>query len=52
MKKYRMMYYLKNQSKLFSDPQVFETDSFEEFKRAFAKALECGYDVVEMETRG
>lgn len=50
MKKYRLVYYLRNQSKLFSDPKVFETDSFEKFKKAFEIAIENGYEVVDVET--
>ena len=49
-KVYRMMYYLKNQSKLFSAPKVFETHSFEEFREAFFKAAKYGYEVVDVST--
>ncbi len=45
----RMTYYLPNQSKLFSEPQVFETKDGKEWERAVKIAHEKGYEIVNVE---
>lgn len=44
-----MAYYLPNQSKLFSEPQVFETQDGKEWERAVNIAHEKGYEIVKVE---
>lgn len=43
--KYELYYWLHNQSKLFSEPQHYETNSREEFFRALAIAEDNGYEI-------
>lgn len=47
--KLRMTYYLPKQSKLFSEPQVFETQDGKEWGRAVNIAHEKGYEIVKVE---
>ena len=48
MKKYLLYYLLRNQSELFSDPQVYETD-LEGLVKAILVAQENGYKIVDLE---
>ena len=43
--KYYFLYWLPKQSKLFSDPFYFGTDSFEEFTEKLNIAKEHGYEI-------
>ena len=45
----RMIYYLPNQSRLFSRPNVFETNDGKEWERAVNIAHEKGYKIVKVE---
>lgn len=45
----RMIYWLPNQSRLFSEPQIFETKSGKEWSRAVNIAHEKGYEIVKVE---
>lgn len=45
----RMWYYLPNQSELFSNAQVFETNDGKEWERAVSIAHEKGYKIVKVE---
>lgn len=47
--KLRMTYYLPNQSKLFSEPQIFETQDGKEWEKAVNIAHEKGYEIVKVE---
>jgi len=44
-----MYYYLPGQSELFSEPQVFATNSGKEWERAVNIAHEKGYRIVKVE---
>lgn len=46
--KYKIIYWLHNQSKIFSDPQCFETDNMEDFVRALNSAVKYRYEIVEI----
>ncbi len=45
MGKYVLIYWLHNQSKEFSDPQLFDTNDESEFSWALKTAEECGYEI-------
>lgn len=45
----RMLYYLPNQSKLFSAPQIFETKDGKAWEAAVTIAHEKGYEIVKVE---
>ena len=45
---FRLLYYLPNQSELFSLPQMFETFDEDELKDALDTANKYGYKVVEV----
>ena len=45
----RMLYYLPNQSELFSCPASFETNDGKEWERAVNIAHERGYKIVKVE---
>ena len=45
MKKYRLIYWLPNQSKEFSNPRHFETDDKEEYEKALDTAKNEGYEI-------
>ena len=47
--KYKMSYYLPNQSKLFCPPYFFETYNKDELKQAVNIAMEKGYKIVKVE---
>lgn len=49
MDKLRMTYWLPGQSKLFSEPQVFETEDGKEWERAVNIAHEKGYEIEKVE---
>lgn len=46
---FRLLYYLPNQSELFSLPQMFETFDEDELKDALDTANKYGYKVVKVE---
>lgn len=43
---YKLVYFLPNQSKLFSEPRLYETYSIDEFTRVLEIAEKEGYEVV------
>lgn len=43
--KFVIVYWLHGQSKVFSNPQCFETDNVIEFGNAVTTALENGYEI-------
>ena len=45
MKKYTLIYWLKNQSKLFSNPRVYTTTEEDRYRQAVAIANANGYDI-------
>ena len=47
--KYKMSYYLPNQSELFCPPNVFETCDKDELKQVVNIATEKGYKIVKVE---
>lgn len=47
MKKYYILYWLPNQSKIFNPPNFFVTESKEELDRAISIANANGYEIVE-----
>ena len=49
MTRFRMSYYLPNQSELFSQPNVFETYNREELNQAVNIAKTNGYKLVKLE---
>ena len=49
---YILRYYLRNQSQLFSEPQIYRTDSEENFKQALQIANANGYKIVSTEVKG
>lgn len=44
-----MIYYLPNQSELFSVPQVFETRDVKEWEQAVNIATRLGYKIIKVE---
>lgn len=42
---YKLVYWLHNQSKLFSSPQCFVTNNKEDFVRAIKEAVKHGYEI-------
>lgn len=44
--KYTLVYYLKGQSELFSNPRVYQTESLDSIKLAVAIAKSNGYKIV------
>lgn len=42
---FRLIYWLHNQSKIFSAPQYYETDDREDFIHALEVANENGYEI-------
>ena len=42
---YKLVYWLHNQSKLFSEPRIYETYDIDEFTRALEIAEREGYEV-------
>ena len=45
---YTLVYYLKGQSELFSNPQVYQTDDLDRIKRAVRIAKANGYKIVSL----
>lgn len=45
-KNFEIVYLLKNQSELFSNPQVFQTNDIREYERAIDTAPKNGYKVL------
>ena len=45
MKKYTLIYWLKNQSKEFSEPRVYTTTEEDSYRQAVAIANANGYDI-------
>lgn len=43
--KYLLVYWLKNQSRILSEAQIFATNDIDEFKRAIETANRCGYEI-------
>lgn len=48
MKKYYLLYWLPNQSKVFSEPQLFVTESLEALEQAISIANANGYEIEEV----
>lgn len=46
--KYTLVYYLKGQSELFSNPKVYQTESLDSIKRAVEIAKSNGYKIVNL----
>ena len=46
--KYRLVYYLRNQSRVFSESQVYETDDIQDLKDAIEIAKVNGYEIVDI----
>lgn len=42
---YKLMYWLPNQSKLYSFPQVFETEDRDDWQEAIKTAVTHGYEI-------
>lgn len=42
---YKLMYWLPNQSKLYSFPQVFETEDRDDWQEAIKTAVNHGYEI-------
>ena len=49
MFKYTLKYYLPSQSRLFSQPCVYVTNSFKSFANAIETAKMCGYEIISKE---
>lgn len=45
---YHLTYWLHGQSRLFSEPQHFCTNTFLEFSNAVATAINAGYDIADL----
>ncbi len=46
--KYRLFYWLPNQSRIFSSPQMYETEDLYSIKQAVAIAKANKYEIVEL----
>ena len=43
--KWRLIYWFKDQSRIYSEPNIYDTDTKEDFNRALKTAVENDYEI-------